>query len=277
MSTVVKVRRGSGKPDTDKLQKWELGYDKTNKRMYINNNDTIEDIASTKLDIYDLGENQTAGGNLNNFKTPGVYKWNTNPASSVTNKPTSDEGGFKLIVMKNHGDEYLTQIFIHARNGHVYTRSLWSTTSGSTTTWSYSAWGTTLTDVQNTIQTQIYNNVYSNLYGDLSTDLNKDIDAGLILGLGTRISATEDLNTLTTPGKYYYTHTANTFSIKNSPISSGFALYVIKDYDTKRVTQILFNNTTFYHRSCNNSGTWNSPSGGWYKFTQETVSSTSTS
>ena len=108
MSTIIKIKRGTGKPSTTNLKDWELGYDRTNKRMYINNDGNVEEIASTKLDIYDLGENQAADLDLNNFKTPGVYKWNTSPASSVKNKPTSDEGGFKLIVMKNHGDGYLT-------------------------------------------------------------------------------------------------------------------------------------------------------------------------
>lgn len=279
MGNVIQIKRGSGKPSNTNLSEWELGYDKTNKRTYINNGGTVEEIASTKFDMYDTGQAISASNSsqkdLNDYKDVGVFYCSQNNAQYVNNKPTTTTGGFKLVVIQGYATNYFLQIFIHGKIGAVYTRAMWQ--DSSTKAWTFSNWGVTLADVQDTIQEQIYGNVYSNLYGDLSTGLNKDIDAGLILGLGTKISATQDLNTLKTPGKYYYTHTASTFKIKNSPISGGFALYVIKDYDTERVTQILFNNSTFYHRSCNNFGDWKSPSSGWYKFTQETVSSVASS
>lgn len=280
MSTIVKIKRGSGKPSSTNLSEWELGYDRTNKRMYINNNKTVEEIASTKLDMYDVGQeieaSSTSKKDLNDYKDVGVFYCNQNKAPYVNNKPTTTTGGFKLVVIQGYATSYFLQIFIHGRNGAVYTRAMWQDTS--TKVWTFSNWGATLTDVQDTIQEQIYNNVYSNLYKALNTDLNKVIDAGVILGLGTDLTTLADsskkidLNNIKTQGKYHYTSTTG-YTISNCPLNTGFALYVIEDYDTGRATQILFNNEKYYHRSCTKGGAWKPDGNKWYEFTQSTVSS----
>lgn len=65
------------------------------------------------------------GSNLNNYFTPGKYQINNNSAyNSMTNKPSSDQGGSTLIVMSTRYDTDLRQQFLICASGNIFHRIL---------------------------------------------------------------------------------------------------------------------------------------------------------
>ena len=74
---------------------------------------------------------------------------------------------------------------------------------------------------------------------------------------GTSIPSSSDLDTYTTPGKYFIGSESAAQTLLNCPTTTNFCLYVIVRTNGSSKTQLLIAlNGKLYIRSCNSSGVW---------------------
>ncbi len=74
---------------------------------------------------------------------------------------------------------------------------------------------------------------------------------------GTAITTGADLNTYTTPGKYFIGSESGAQGLTNCPTSTNFCMYVLVRTSGGSKTQFIMTlNGRMYLRSCNSSGTW---------------------
>lgn len=89
------------------------------------------------------------------------------------------------------------------------------------------------------------------------TEIDNKIDAIDWFNSGTAITAGADLNTYTTPGKYFIGSESGAQGLTNCPTSTNFCMYVLVRTSGGSKTQLIMTlNGRIYLRSCNSSGTW---------------------
>lgn len=108
MANRIKIRRGSGIPSTSSLLSYELGWDTSNKVLYINNNSSIVPIADGFLKI--LGTSLASGDNVNDVGYGLFYSASSARSSELTGGVPYTENGFRFFSFKNYSTSYNFQI-----------------------------------------------------------------------------------------------------------------------------------------------------------------------
>jgi len=95
-----------------------------------------------------------------------------------------------------------------------------------------------------------------------SADYVKDYITDALLGIGTKITDSSNLNNYTTPGKYYCGSGTNAATLTNAPMTStGFGLIVVDGYIDGRVWQIALGTSGEIKIRYYSGSTWY----GWYE------------
>lgn len=163
MSNIIKIKHGNSPPTTDNLDNFELGWDKTNKKLYINNENEIVQVggaeATALIDIfYPIGSLYwTQSKNDPNTMWPGttwvqitnkfIYAVDSSNDSgktggsnniSITNDNLPNHSHPVYITSENATPEY-TVSGTNANDSHTHT---FSATSGSNGAHTHSVSGT---------------------------------------------------------------------------------------------------------------------------------------
>lgn len=193
----------------------------------------LKAIFTTIDGVYGLGTEIPASSNLDQYTITGTFYGTSGNAGSITNKPVTS-GAFHLYVFKTSGSTYI-QIYKQLTtdgDSTFYVRRYYST---------WQPWHTFSDD--DAIMSMVMTDVFMS---------------------PTALSAGDNLNSITIPGRYYSGSSTISGNITNSPYTGGGYLLVVEIIN-ENVTQTVYANVATpnrFWRRVNISGTWND----WYQF-----------
>lgn len=110
MANRLQIRRGSSIPTTSNLLSYELGWDTTNKILYINSDSAIEPISDRAL--LSMGTLLASGDNIDTIGYGLYCSLNSTVSTGLNGTPPTTDSGFKLFSYKNYSTDSDFQIAI---------------------------------------------------------------------------------------------------------------------------------------------------------------------